>query len=136
MYLLTTYTHDSELQVITEPQLIFALYKSPQQPLTFPACCVLTNCSMATASNSGDSSASRPQVPLSQAPLKNSSTANSTIKIFLLILLCRAKINTLLQTLLLITCWHGPHRKHPVSTVSLLRAYSFRREHFYRTVAQ
>jgi hypothetical protein len=31
----------------------------------FPACCVLTSCSLATAYNSGDSLASRPLVPLS-----------------------------------------------------------------------
>jgi hypothetical protein len=38
----------------------------------FPACCVLTSRSLATASNSGDSSASRAQFLLSQPPLQNS----------------------------------------------------------------
>jgi hypothetical protein len=38
----------------------------------FTACCVLTSRSLATASNSGDSSASRAQVLLSQRPVQNS----------------------------------------------------------------
>jgi hypothetical protein len=38
----------------------------------FPACCVLTIGSLATASNSGDSSASRVQVQSSQPPVQNS----------------------------------------------------------------
>jgi hypothetical protein len=32
--LLTTYTHDSELQVVTAPLLIYTLYKSPQHSLS------------------------------------------------------------------------------------------------------
>jgi hypothetical protein len=39
---------------------------------SFPACYVLTSRSLATASNSGDSSASRAQVILSQLPMQNS----------------------------------------------------------------
>jgi hypothetical protein len=38
----------------------------------FPACCGITNCSLATASNSGDSSASHAQVLSSQPPSQNS----------------------------------------------------------------
>jgi hypothetical protein len=60
--LLTTYTHDSELQAITAPPLISKIHKSPQHLLSFPACCVITSRSLATASNSGDSSASGAQV--------------------------------------------------------------------------
>jgi hypothetical protein len=70
MDLLTTYTHDSELQAITALSLTATLYKSPQYALrNFPTCCVFINCSLATASNSGESSA---QVLSSQPPLQNS----------------------------------------------------------------
>jgi hypothetical protein len=56
--LLTTYTHHSELQAITVPLLIFTIHKSPQHSLRLlPTCCVFTSRSLATASNSGDSSA-------------------------------------------------------------------------------
>jgi hypothetical protein len=58
MDLLTTYIHDSELQVIKAPLLISTIHESPQHPLSlFPACCVNSR-SLATASNSGDYSAS------------------------------------------------------------------------------
>jgi hypothetical protein len=71
---LTTYTHGSELQAITAPPLILTIHKSPKHPLSlFPACCVFTSRSLATASNSGDSSAPRAQVLSSQPPLQNSS---------------------------------------------------------------
>jgi hypothetical protein len=54
--LLTTYTHHSELQVITALSLISTLYKSPQHPLSlFPAFCAFISHSLETASNSGDS---------------------------------------------------------------------------------
>jgi hypothetical protein len=52
MDLLTTYSHDLELQVITAQQLITT---APANP--FPTCCVFTSCSLAAASNSGDFSA-------------------------------------------------------------------------------
>jgi hypothetical protein len=42
---------------------------APAKP--FPACCVLTSCSLATASNSGDSSASRAQVLPSPTLVQN-----------------------------------------------------------------
>jgi hypothetical protein len=67
--LLTTYTctRDSELQAITAPALISTIHISPQHPLShFPTCCVFTSRSLATASNSGDSSASRAQLLSSQ----------------------------------------------------------------------
>jgi hypothetical protein len=69
MHLLTTYTRHSKLQVIT---VISTIYKSPQHPLKFPACCVFTSRSLTMASNSGDSSAPRTHVLSSQFPLQNS----------------------------------------------------------------
>jgi hypothetical protein len=73
MDLPNTYTHHSELQVITAPPLISTLYKSPLHPLTlFPACCVFISRSLPAASNRGDSSASRAQVLSSQPPVQNS----------------------------------------------------------------
>jgi hypothetical protein len=70
MDLLTIYTHDSELQTITAPPISSTIHKSPQHPLSlFPAYCVFTNCSLVTASNSGDP---RAQVPFSQPSVRNS----------------------------------------------------------------
>jgi hypothetical protein len=61
--LLITYTHHSELQAITAPLLISTIHKSSQQPLSpFSACCVFNSRSLATASISRDSSASRAHV--------------------------------------------------------------------------
>jgi hypothetical protein len=69
MDLLTTLTHDFELQVITALSLISTVHISPQQLLSlFPAWYVFTNRSLATASNSGDFSASHAQVLSSQQP--------------------------------------------------------------------
>jgi hypothetical protein len=69
---LTTYTHDSELQAITAPPLISTIHQSPQHPLSrFPACCVFISRSLAAASASGDSSASRALVLSSQTPVQN-----------------------------------------------------------------
>jgi hypothetical protein len=73
MDLLTAYTHNLELQVITALSLISTLHKSPQHPISlFVACCVFIGRSLATASNSGDSSASRARVLSSQPPVQNS----------------------------------------------------------------
>jgi hypothetical protein len=71
MDLLTTYTHHSELQVITALSLISTLYKS-LHAMSSPACSVLISHSLAMASNSGDSSASRAQFLSSQPPMQNS----------------------------------------------------------------
>jgi hypothetical protein len=72
MDLLTTYTHHLELQVITPLSIISMLYISPQHLLgLFTACCVFISRSLATASNSRDSSASRVQVLSSQHPVQN-----------------------------------------------------------------
>jgi hypothetical protein len=97
MILLTTYTHHSELQVITALSLISTLYKWLQNRLSlFPASSVFINLSLATVSNSRDSSGSRTHVPSSQPPVKNSlSTLNSTTAPSLLSLLCRAQLNWL-----------------------------------------
>jgi hypothetical protein len=76
MDILTIYSHDSELQALTTLSLISTLYKSPQHPLSlFAACCVFISRSLATVSNSGDSSASRAQV-LSSQPLMQNSNLN------------------------------------------------------------
>jgi hypothetical protein len=70
MDLLITLTHDSELQVITEPPLISTIYKSPRHSdMPFPACNVFTRRSLVTTSNSGDSSASLAQDLSSQIPV-------------------------------------------------------------------
>jgi hypothetical protein len=50
------------------------IIRAPVKP--FPACYFLTSRSLATASNSGDSSASRPQVLLAQPSVQNSSQLN------------------------------------------------------------
>jgi hypothetical protein len=57
MDLLATYTPASELQAVTAQPLISTVAVKP-----LPACCVFTSRSLTTASNSGDSSASRAQV--------------------------------------------------------------------------
>jgi hypothetical protein len=56
-YSATSYLHNSQITT------------APAKP--FPACCVIISRSLATASNSGDSSASRAQVLSSQPPLQN-----------------------------------------------------------------
>jgi hypothetical protein len=50
MDLFTTYSHHSELQVITALSLISTNHKSPQHTLSlFPACCVFISRSLVTA---------------------------------------------------------------------------------------
>jgi hypothetical protein len=72
-HLLTTYTHHSELQIITALSLIFIHYKSSQHPLSlFPACCVFISRSLAMTSNNEDSWASSAQVLSSQPPVQDS----------------------------------------------------------------
>jgi hypothetical protein len=95
--LLTTYTYDSELQVITAPPLISTIRKSPQHPLSlFPARYIFISRSLATASYSGDSSASRAEVLTSQPSMQNWTILNW---------LCS----------MLITSRHGPRRNTPFS---------------------
>jgi hypothetical protein len=58
---------------LTTFSLISTIDKSPQHPLNlFPTSCLFINRSLATASNSGDSSASLAQVLLLQPPVQNS----------------------------------------------------------------
>jgi hypothetical protein len=60
MDLWTTHTHGRELQVITVPSLISTIRKSKQHTAKiFPACCIFTSRSLATAYNRLGSSASR-----------------------------------------------------------------------------
>jgi hypothetical protein len=69
MNLLITYTHDSEIQVITAPLLICIVHKSPQHPVSFFQ--VFTSRTLAAASNGGDSSALHAQVFSSQPLVQN-----------------------------------------------------------------
>jgi hypothetical protein len=72
--LLTTYTHNSELQGLTAPPLISTIHKSPQHPLSLcRACCVSTPAvPWQRPCNSGGSSASLDQALSSQTPAQNS----------------------------------------------------------------
>jgi hypothetical protein len=72
MDLLATYTHHSELQVITELSLISTLNKSPQHLVCLFQPAVFISRSLSTASNIGDYSASRAQALFSQPPVQNS----------------------------------------------------------------
>jgi hypothetical protein len=67
--LLTSYIPHSELHVITALSLVSKLHKSQQHPLSILQPAAYITCFPGTASNSGDSSASRPQVLLSQLPV-------------------------------------------------------------------
>jgi hypothetical protein len=71
MDVLTTYTHDSELQALTVPPLFSTIHKSPQHPLSLsPACCAISR-SLVTASNGGHSWASRSEALSSQTSVYN-----------------------------------------------------------------
>jgi hypothetical protein len=85
---------------------------APAKP--FPAFRDFTSRYLATASNSGDSSASRTQVSSSQPPLQNSTE-----------LIAPAFLYIIFQ--------HGPHRKHRSSTVAFV---SVAAGTFYRVFAQ
>jgi hypothetical protein len=81
MNLLTTYTHNSEWQTLTVLPLITAnsqITTAPAKP--FPVSCVFTSRSLATAFNSGDSSASCAQVVFTapRAELPNNSSHIAT----------------------------------------------------------
>jgi hypothetical protein len=65
------YTYNSELQLITVPLLISTIHKSPQHLLNLFQPAVFSSHSLATASNSGDSSASHTYALSSQPPMQN-----------------------------------------------------------------
>jgi hypothetical protein len=67
---LGTSSNYSAIAYLRNPQITGALAKP------FPACCVLTSHSLATASNIDDSSALRAQVLSSQSPTQNSPTTD------------------------------------------------------------
>jgi hypothetical protein len=101
MDLFTTYTRQSELEVFTALSLISTIHKSPHHPLNiFPACCSFISRFLATAFNSGNSSASRVQVLSLQSPLQNS-TLN-----------WKLTTNRLAPIPFLITTSHGLRRKY------------------------
>jgi hypothetical protein len=91
MDLLTTYTNHSEIQVISALSLICTIHRSSQHI----ACRVFSSHSLATASNSGDSSASHAQVLPVQRISSNRtlSIINSAITLSVLSLPCRAQLN-------------------------------------------
>jgi hypothetical protein len=98
MDLLTTwYTH---LET-TAPPLISTIHKPLKHTLSLFQPAVFTSRSLATASNSGNSSASRAQVLSSQPPVQNST-------------------QLIAPTVLVIIYRHGPHRKHRSSIVALV----------------
>jgi hypothetical protein len=110
MDLLTTYTHDSELQVIREQSLISTLYKSLHAKFS-PACSVFTSRFPVTDLNSGDSTASELTSLLSGehpiAELWRHLFSASLEELKWLIA----------PTVLVATSRHGPYRKHSSSTV-------------------
>jgi hypothetical protein len=80
MALLATYTRDSELQVITALSLILHISQITTLPAKpFEAFYIFTSSSLATASNSGESSASRAQVLLSHPAVYNSCQLSTQI---------------------------------------------------------
>jgi hypothetical protein len=122
MDLLTIYTHRSKLQVITALSVISTLYKSPQHQLKlFPACRVFISRSLATASNSGDSSASRALVLFSQPPVQNSTLScqlpgwrpfYTNLLVFSSQTDLQFSTELVAPILFFITTLHGPNRKH------------------------
>jgi hypothetical protein len=70
MDLVTAYTHHLALQVITALSLVSTLYKSLHAK-SAPACSFYKSLSLATASNSGNSSVLHAQVLFPQPPVQN-----------------------------------------------------------------
>jgi hypothetical protein len=91
MDLLTTYTHHSELQVITAVTLISTLYKSLHAKSS-PACSVFTSRCLVTALNSGDSSASALMSSLSGEC--RATEMSTELQRHLFCLHCRAQLST------------------------------------------
>jgi hypothetical protein len=94
--LLTTYTHDSELQVITAPPLISTLHKSPQHRLSI----------------------FQPTVSSSTVPWQRLITVEilqlHALRFYLHSLLCRTQLLTkwVAPIVFKVIPRHGPHRKH------------------------
>jgi hypothetical protein len=111
MDLLTTYTHDSQLQATTAPPLISTIHKSPQHQLSlFPPSCVFISRSLVMASKSRNSTTSRAQSLSSQPPVQNSTELSTQL----------TSIELTAPTVLVITSRHEPYRKHRSSTVAFV----------------
>jgi hypothetical protein len=101
MDLVTTYTHDSELQAVTAPSLITQIttaHAKRQYFVVFPSTCLVT------AVNNVDSSAF---VPMPLPAGKYYSTELTA------------------PAVLIITSRHRAHRKHPISNSNSIVAYVF-----------
>jgi hypothetical protein len=114
MDILTTYTHKSELEVITALSLIYTLYKSLHAKYS-PACSAFSRC-LVTALNNGDSSASV-LTPLLFGEYQANWTFNWTVAPSLLSLPCRTQLSTdwVAPIIFLVTPLHGPDKKNTVS---------------------
>jgi hypothetical protein len=115
MHLLITYTHHSELQVITALSLIFTIHKLQQHPLSLSsAWCIFISRSLATASNSGDFSVLRAH----RLPCRTQFTTDSFFhsipyRTHSQLTLCQLTTNWVVPIVFKVTPRHGPHRKHP-----------------------
>jgi hypothetical protein len=106
--LLTTYTHESELQGISAPPLI-SIHKptehnkSPQHPLSlFPACSVFISRSLATPSNSGYFQLNALKSSLNGGSLPIASFPHSL----------PYRTDLVVPVVFFITPRHGPRRQH------------------------
>jgi hypothetical protein len=87
--------------------------------MSSPACSVFNSRSLATASNSGDSSVSCAQVISSQSPVQNSTGLTNPELDCQFSTDYRQLITELVALILFsITPRHGPRRKHPASPVT------------------
>jgi hypothetical protein len=118
---LTTYTYHLELKVITTLSLISTLQISREPAKPSAAYCAFASRSLATASNSGDSSASRAQALPVQRISRNLtlSVTNSTVAPSLS-LPRRAQLNWIAPIVFFITPRRGPRRKHRSSIVACM----------------
>jgi hypothetical protein len=100
--LLTTYTHDSELQAVTAPPLISTIHKPPRHPLSL----------------------FQPAVSTLAVPWQRLLTAEilrlHAVRSYLQSLPYQNSTELIAPTVLVITSRHGPHRKHSSSTVAFV----------------
>jgi hypothetical protein len=120
---LATCTHHSEQHVITPPSLISTLHKSPQHPPSlFPASYIFNSRSLATASNSGDSLASRAHVVTVWRISRNWTPVNC--QLYYSAISSQPPVQNSTRNWKLTTDWvaaivfkitplHGPHTTHP-----------------------